>query len=148
LTIVQSLGESGLIHWHTVCITTAKCCVMSKKILIVDDNRLMVEVMTYILISKGYEVIALYRGDDVLNNIKINHPDLIILDDALPGMDGREVCQLLKLNEETRNLPVIVYSGNDDIDESLKLSGAPNAVLHKPFDIKSLVDNVAIQLAA
>jgi CheY-like chemotaxis protein len=119
-----------------------------KKILIVDDNKLIVEVMTYILISKGYEVISLYNGDEVLNNVKDNHPDLIILDDTLPGMAGREICQLLKLNLSTRSLPVIMCSGNDDIDDSLQQKGAPDNVLHKPFDISSLVDMVEIQLAA
>ncbi|HEY0245058.1 MAG TPA: response regulator [Mucilaginibacter sp.] len=119
-----------------------------KKILIVDDNKLIVEVMTYILISKGYEVISLYNGDEVLNNVKYNHPDLVILDDTLPGMAGREICQLLKLNRSTRNLPVIMCSGNDNIDESLQQKGAPDDVLHKPFDISSLVDMVAVQLAA
>ena len=49
-----------------------------KRILIVDDNEFMVEVMTYILNSKGYEVIALYTGSQVFNTIKIDHPDLVI----------------------------------------------------------------------
>jgi DNA-binding response OmpR family regulator len=119
-----------------------------KKILIVDDNKLIVEVMTYILISKGSEVISLYNGDEVLNNIKDNHPDLVILDDTLPGMTGRDICQLLKLNGSTKNLPVIMCSGNDDIAESLNQKGAPDDVLQKPFDISSLVDKVEFQLAA
>jgi len=119
-----------------------------KKILIVDDNKLIVEVMTYILENKGYEVMSLYNGDEVFNKVKVNHPDLIILDDSLPGMDGREICQLLKLNQSTQNLPVIMCSGNEDIDESLQQEGAPDDVLHKPFDINSLVDMVEVQLAA
>src|SRR5476651_442267 len=102
-----------------------------KKILIVDDNELIVEVMTYILVNKGYEVMALYNGDEVFNNVKVNHPDLIILDDTLPGMQGREICQLLKLNRSTQSLPVIICSENDDIDDSLQQSGAPNDILYK-----------------
>jgi DNA-binding response OmpR family regulator len=119
-----------------------------KKILIVDDNPLIIEIMTYILVNMGYEVIALNRGDEVLNNIRINHPDLIILDDALPGMAGRELCQLLKLNRSTKNLPVIMCSGSSDVDDSLQQRGAPNDVLHKPFDVDSLVHMVKVQLAA
>src|ERR1700753_1295352 len=119
-----------------------------KKILIVDDNKLIVEVMTYILVNKGYKVISLYNGHQVFNKVKTSHPDLIILDDTLPGMQGREICQLLKLNRSTRNLPVIMCSGNDDIDDSLEQKGAPNDILHKPFDVDSLVDKVEIQLAA
>jgi CheY-like chemotaxis protein len=121
---------------------------MSKKILIVDDNELMIDVMTYILMNSGYEVISLTSGDNVFNNIKLNHPDLIILDAILPGMDGREICQLLKLNETTRDLPVIICSGDDTIEESLKQKGAPDDILHKPFDISSLIEKVDHQLAA
>jgi CheY-like chemotaxis protein len=119
-----------------------------KKILIVDDNELIVEVMTYILENKGYEVMALYDGDEVFNQVKSGHPDLIILDDSLPGMNGRDICQLLKLNRSTQNLPVIMCSGNEDIEESLLQKGAPNDVLQKPFDISSLIDIVASNLAA
>ena len=119
-----------------------------KKILIVDDNELIIEVMSYILENKGYEVMALANGDDVFDNVKANHPDLVILDDDLPGMTGREICQLLKLNRSTKNLPVIMCSGNETIDESLKQDGAPNDILYKPFDIDSLVDKVEVQLAA
>ncbi len=119
-----------------------------KKILIVDDNKLIVEVMTYILVNKGYKVISLHNADQVFNKVKSSHPDLIILDDTLPGMQGREICQLLKLNRSTKNLPVIMCSDNDDIGESLKQKGAPNDILHKPFDVDSLVDKVEIQLAA
>jgi CheY-like chemotaxis protein len=119
-----------------------------KKILIVDDNELIVEVMTYILENKGYEVMSLYNGDEVLNNVKANHPDLVILDDTMPGMGGREICQLLKLNRSTQKLPVIMCSGNEDIDDSLQQKGAPDDVLHKPFDITDLVDKVELQLVA
>ena len=121
---------------------------MSKKILIVEDNELMIDVMSYILINSGYEVFSLTNGDNVFNNIKANHPDLIILDAILPGMDGREICQLLKLNKATQNLPVIICSGDDSVDESLKQKGAPNDILHKPFDINSLIEKVGHQLAA
>ena len=121
---------------------------MSKKILIVDDNEFMVEVMAFILNSKGYEVITLPNGDNVLNSVLLNHPDLVILDASMPGMDGREVCKLLKLNESTRRLPVIMCSAIDDIDESLKQNGAPNDVLHKPFDTQELIEKVELQLAA
>ncbi|MDB5109533.1 MAG: hypothetical protein JWR67_647 [Mucilaginibacter sp.] len=119
-----------------------------KKILIVDDNAFIIEVMTYILMSKGYEVTALNSGDMVFDTVKISHPDLIILDDSLPGMTGRQICQLLKLNHSTQYLPVIMCSANEDIDDSLLQHGAPNDVLHKPFDINSLVDKVELQLAA
>jgi DNA-binding response OmpR family regulator len=123
--------------------------IMCKKILIVEDNVLMTEVMTYILINCGYDVISLTNGDEVFNRIKYAHPDLVILDVILPGMNGKEICQLIKLNKTTRNLPVIMCSGDEDsIDASLKQIGAPDDVLHKPFDINSLIEKVEFQLAA
>ena len=104
---------------------------MSKKILIVEDNELMVEVMTYILNNNGYEVFALNSGQEVFNNIKSNHPDLVILDAVLPGMNGKEICQLIKLNKATQNLRVIMCSGDESIGESLRQTGAPDDVLQK-----------------
>jgi CheY-like chemotaxis protein len=121
---------------------------MSKRILIVDDNILMIEVMTYILINNGYEVFAATSGSDVFNHIKTDNPDLIILDAFLPGIDGREICQLIKLNKTTQNLPVIMCSGDESIGESLKQKGAPNDILQKPFDINCLIEKVEYQLAA
>jgi DNA-binding response OmpR family regulator len=119
-----------------------------KKILIVEDNEFIVEVMSYILVNRGYEVTSLTNGDEVFNNIKTNKPDLVILDDELPGMAGRDICRLLKMNPSTGKMPVIMCSGSDTIDESLSQAGAPNDVLHKPFDIDSLVSKVKLQLAA
>ena len=122
---------------------------MSKKILIVEDSALMAEVMTYILINYGYEVIALNNGNDVFNKIKASHPDLVILDAILPGINGLEICQLIKLNKATQSLPVIMCSGDDEsIGKSLKQRGAPDDVLIKPFDINCLIEKVEFQLAA
>ncbi len=122
---------------------------MCKKILIVEDNVLMTEVMTYILMNCGYDVISVTNGSEVFNRIKSAHPDLVILDAILPGMNGTEICQLIKLNKTTENLPVIMCSGDEDsIDESLKQNGAPDDVLHKPVDINALIEKVEFQLAA
>ncbi len=121
---------------------------MLKKILIVDDNALMIEVMTYILISGGYEVVALSNGVDVFNSIKQTHPDLIILDSILPDINGRDICQLIKQNKTTRHLPVIMCSVDENINEAMNQNGPPDDVLQKPFDITMLMEKVNYQLAA
>ncbi|WP_428327781.1 response regulator [Mucilaginibacter sp.] len=121
---------------------------MTKKILIVDNNVLMLEVMTYILINNGYEVFAITSGSDIFNHIKSDHPDLIILNAILPGINGKEICQLIKLNKTTQNLPVIMCSSEDPIADSLKQKGAPDDILQKPFDISCLIEKIAYQLAA
>ena len=122
--------------------------IVSKKILIVEDNPLLAEVMAYILTNNGYEVTILPNGSEVFRTIKASHPDLVILDALLPGIDGREICQLIKLNNTTSGLPVIICSGEDNIDESLTQKGAPDDVLQKPFDISILLQKVEYQLVA
>jgi DNA-binding response OmpR family regulator len=121
---------------------------MPKKILIVEDNVLMAEIMTCILNNMGYDVIPLHNGYEVFTYIKTGHPDLVILDMMLPGIDGRDICSLIKQNSETSNLPIIICSGNEDIDELKTQRGAPDDILHKPFDINALVQKVQFQLAA
>jgi DNA-binding response OmpR family regulator len=91
---------------------------------------------------------SLSNGNEVFNNIKANHPDLVILDSKLPGINGQEICQLIKLNKTTKNLPVIMCSGDDDIKETLNQKGSPDDVLQKPFDISCLIEMVAYQLVA
>ena len=133
---------------YTLHISSGIPFAMLKKILLVEENPLMMEVMSYILINYGYEVFTLSSGNDIFKIIKSNQPDLVILDDLLHGINGREICQLIKLNKTTCNLPVIMCSGDDQIDDALKQKGAPDDILHKPFDITSLVEMVAYQLAA
>ncbi|MBB3970085.1 response regulator [Mucilaginibacter phyllosphaerae] len=121
---------------------------MTKKILIVDDNELIVEVMSYILMNSGYDVSSLSNGEHVIEEVLANHPDLLIMDAKMPGMDGREICKFLKLNTLTKDTPVIICSAEDNLDAALVQDGAPNDVLHKPFDINALIDKVELQLAA
>ena len=66
----------------------------------------------------------------------------------MPGINGKEICQLIKLNRTTQNLPVIICSGEDSAIDMLKQKGAPDDVLQKPFDINSLIQKVEYQLAA
>jgi len=122
---------------------------MSKKILIVEDDALMLEVMAYILSSSGYDVSTLSSGGEVFNQIKINRPDLVIVDTDMSGINSREICRLIKLNNTTRNMRVIMCSNEDDSPETImEQKGSPDDVLEKPFDISSLMQKVAHQLAA
>ncbi|HZY35242.1 MAG TPA: response regulator [Mucilaginibacter sp.] len=122
---------------------------MSKKILIVEDDALMLEVLAYILSSNGYEVRTLAGGSEVFNQIKNNRPDLIIVDADLPGINSRDICRLIKLNKTTSDLRVIMCASDDDpIESILNQNGSPDDVLEKPFDIKSLIQKVEFQFAA
>jgi CheY-like chemotaxis protein len=122
--------------------------VMAKRILIVDDNELMIEVMTYILLGNGYEVASSNRVHEIFRIIKACRPDLVILDLVNKSMDGRELCRLIKLNRATKNLRVIVCSENEETDDRKSQKGAPDDVLQKPFGMNSLISKVQLQLAA
>jgi DNA-binding response OmpR family regulator len=121
---------------------------MSKKILIVDDNEFIVEIMTYILNKSGYEVIALHDGEEVIDIIKTDNPDLVILDVMLPNANGLEICKKIKGNTDTKDLPIIMCTGSNNLQLTMNQPGCPNDVLYKPFDVDRLVNIVAYQLAA
>jgi DNA-binding response OmpR family regulator len=121
---------------------------MSKKILILDDDADILEIISLLLIDNGYEVRTLSCGDTVFEDIKDFQPDLILMDVMLADMDGRAICKNIKENHLTYFLPVILISGTHDLAESLHLPGAPNDFVAKPFDIDYLLEKIEKQLAA
>lgn len=121
---------------------------MSKKILVLDDDPDILEILSLILIESGYEVRMLSCGDTVFADIKDFKPDLILMDVMLAGMDGRSICKNIKENNLTHFLPVILISGTHDLAKSLLLPGAPNDFVAKPFDIDHLLARIEKQLAA
>ncbi len=121
---------------------------MIKKILIVDDDSDILEILSLVLVQSGYEVRMLSCGDTVFDDIKDFQPDLILMDVMLAGMDGRAICKEIKENHLTYFVPVILISGTHDLAESLHLPGAPNDFIAKPFDIDYLLERIKKQLAA
>jgi len=121
---------------------------MRKKILVLDDDNDILEILTLLLEETGYEVKTLNCGDNVFDDIKEFQPDLILMDVMLAGMDGRSICKDIKDNHLTSFLPVILVSGTHDLAKSLHLPGAPNDFVAKPFDIDFLLSKIEKQLAA
>jgi two-component system phosphate regulon response regulator PhoB len=117
-----------------------------RRILAVDDDSDILEVLQYILEDSGYEVETLSDGRNLFDTIKTHQPDLILLDIMLGGLDGRELCQKLKARNETHNIPVILISASHDISKSLDQAGAPNDFIAKPFDIDVLLRSISRQL--
>lgn len=120
---------------------------MSKKILAVDDDEDIVEVIKIILEDEGYEVMTLTSGKNVMNVISNHRPDLILLDVMLAGMDGREICKSIKAHQTFKYIPIVMISASHNLHNILKLPGSPNDFLAKPFDINHLVSKVKMQLA-
>ena len=106
-----------------------------KRILLVDDEKQLVEMMQMRLEAGGYAVLSAYDGQEALDKARTEKPDLIILDLMLPKVDGYKVCRMLKFDEIYKNIPVILFSARAQ-EEDIKLGkevGA-EAYITKPFD--------------
>jgi DNA-binding response OmpR family regulator len=121
---------------------------MSKKILAVDDDNDILDVIKIILEDEGYEVFTLANGKYVFDVVEEKIPDLILLDVMLGGLDGRDICRALKEHEEYKKIPVVMISASHNLNNLLLMPGAPDNFLAKPFDIDRLIDMVKAQLAA
>lgn len=114
-----------------------------KRILLVDDEIELVEMVKMRLEAGGYEVITAYDGQEALNKAKRVKPDLIILDIMLPKMDGYKVCGLLKADIRYSKIPIIMFSAKAQ-EEDMKLGeevGAQSYVT-KPFEPQVLLSKI------
>jgi CheY-like chemotaxis protein len=119
---------------------------IKKKILIVDDERDMLELVKVILIRAGYDVTTDLNGETV-EIIKKDYPNLIILDVSMSGKDGRDICRHLKSKEATRNIPILFLSANNDLELLAEQAGADD-YLSKPFSINALLRKLEVALKA
>jgi two-component system phosphate regulon response regulator PhoB len=113
---------------------------LSKRVLVVEDDRDILELITHNLEREGYEVTGATTGEDGVDAARSGKPDLVLLDLMLPGMDGLEVCRKLKADPDTSHLPVIMVTAKGeeaDIVTGLEL-GADDYVT-KPFSPRVLV---------
>lgn len=118
-----------------------------KKVLIVDDDRDILEVVQMILKEAGYDVKSIADSDDVLSIVHTYQPDLILLDLVLSvGMDGGAVCEHLKKNPATRHIPIIMFSAHPLAEKKVKSYGADN-FMPKPFQIDKLLSMIAASIS-
>ncbi|MDQ6755556.1 MAG: response regulator [Bacteroidota bacterium] len=115
-----------------------------KKILVVDDDQSILDAMEIALGLEGYEVETTTKGEETFSKISTFHPDLIFMDVYLSGMDGREITKQLKANDETKNIPVIIFSANKSMKNVFKESGASDFI-GKPFNMDELYAKVKTQ---
>lgn len=110
-----------------------------ERILIVDDEEDILELLRYNISKEGYDVIISESGEEALSLSSTHAPDLIILDLMMPGIDGLEVCKQLKQNEETRNIPVIMLTAKGTERDILKgFDCGADDYVPKPFSPKEL----------
>jgi signal transduction histidine kinase len=116
---------------------------MKKKILIADDNPDNVELLRKRLGSQGYETVAAFDGEEALQAILKENPDLLILDVMMPKMDGYEVLRRLRQNDDYRNLPVILLTAKKELPDKLKgLDIGADDYITKPFNPQELLARV------
>ena len=117
---------------------------MSEKILVVEDEISLQETLAYNLKRQGYQVETAGDGTVALDTARQSHPDLIILDIMLPGMDGFEVCRILR---QEMNTPVLMLTARDDeIDRVVGLEVGADDYLTKPFSMRELLARVKAML--
>src|SRR5690349_11865174 len=113
-----------------------------KTILVVDDDADVLEATQLILEDEGYHVLTTVKSTYLETLRSVGLPDLILLDVFLSGKDGREIVKFLKQQEETRHIPVIMFSAHPSAEETALTSGADD-FLAKPFEVDVLLEKVA-----
>ena len=116
------------------------------RILVVDDNVDILDVLKIAFEVRGYEVSLLHRGEEVNETVRSFKPDVILLDVLLGSTNGVDICKELKATAEHKHIPVIIYSAHLEVDHISRICPA-DAFLKKPFNIKDLLAVVAGQLA-
>ncbi len=113
---------------------------MSKKILVVDDEKTLVKALKYNLEKEGYQVSPAYDGEEALAAVETDPPDLIVLDLMLPKLDGFEVCRRIR---KTMDTPIIMLTAKtEDIDKILGLELGADDYMTKPFNPRELVARI------
>ncbi|KAF0158689.1 MAG: Phosphate regulon transcriptional regulatory protein PhoB (SphR) [Syntrophaceae bacterium] len=113
------------------------------KILIVDDEQDIADLISYNLEKEGYSTIKAYDGGDVLKTVKTQKPDLVILDLMLPHMNGMDICRAVRANPETAHLPIIMLTAkSDEVDKIIGLEIGADDYMTKPFSVKELIARV------
>jgi len=121
---------------------------MSRKILVVDDDKTMLQLLGAILRANGYEVITALDGAQAVMRAHKDKPDLILLDLMMPAGDGLSVCRKLHMSTNTNHIPIIVITASADTDIEAKAQQAyARFLVKKPFDAGHLVARVAEALS-
>ncbi len=115
----------------------------SQKILIVDDEPDIIELVSYNLEKEGFRVSAALDGEEALDTIRAGSVDLVILDRMLPGLQGTELCRILRNDQKTRDIPILMLTAK--VEEADKVHGleiGADDYVTKPFSPRELVARV------
>jgi DNA-binding response OmpR family regulator len=117
---------------------------LAHKILVVEDDETLSETLAYSLGRQGYEVVVSREGHDALAQARAAQPDLIVLDVMLPGVDGFEICRVLR---QEMNVPILMLTAKDDeVDKVVGLEVGADDYLTKPFSMRELQARIKAHL--
>ncbi|MBP3284730.1 MAG: response regulator transcription factor [Clostridia bacterium] len=117
---------------------------MAKKILVIDDEKPIVDLISFNLKKEGHEILEAYDGEDGYNKALSEKPDLILLDVMLPKMDGFTVCR--KLREKIQTPIIMITAKEEEVDKVLGLELGADDYMTKPFGIRELIARVKANL--
>lgn len=110
-----------------------------KQILIIDDEEHILEMLRINMRTHGYGCTTALSGEEGINLVRKLHPDLILLDVMLPGIDGVETCRILKSGEETKRIPILMLSAKSQGQDKITgLKGGADDYITKPFSLQEL----------
>ncbi len=117
------------------------------KVLVADDDNNVINIIRYSLNSDQFEILEAANGKEALGMIFAMSPDVLILDIMMPEMNGYRVCQELRKQDSTKNLPIIILSAKASVDDKVKAMGLGiDDYMIKPFDPKELEARIKMRL--
>ena len=116
---------------------------MKETILIVEDEKDIVKMLDYNLKKEGFRALSVRNGEGAIDLVRREHPDMIILDLMLPGMDGLEVCKTLKGDSKTASIPIIMLTAkSQESDKVVGLELGADDYVTKPFSPRELIARI------
>src|SRR5947199_5190435 len=113
------------------------------RILIIEDERGLTDVLAYNLQREGYDTLVAHDGLEGLRKAQMQLPDVILLDLMLPGLDGLEVCRELRAGERTRHVPILMLTAKaEETDQVVGFSLGADDYVTKPFSVKVLLPRI------
>jgi two-component system, OmpR family, response regulator VicR len=141
---LATIQENHATHTHTAAAVAGRRLRMSATILIVDDSKLVTDIVKMRLEMYGYQVQVAHTGEDGLNRVTDVLPDLIVLDVQMPGIDGYEVCRRLREQPALEDLPIIMLTSMDD--RRAGFEAGVDDYLNKDLDLLDLPNRVKVLL--
>ncbi len=121
---------------------------IKKKILIVEDDRSLQNALVEMIGRENFEVTSAFDGEEAMEKLKEEKPDLILLDIILPKKNGYEVLEEIKKGEEIKNIPVLILTNLEDIDDVQKALdlGATTFMVKSDFSLKDVLEKIKVAL--